>query len=142
MTVNISGQVPGEAQNGLADIEQRLTQERTPDPFFVIAIVERASLKYNDVKQEWSAVVRFRHIEPLEGAMADEGREVLERAYGLRTGETTLPIALEGVDEAGDDVEDRDVDLDTPLADSDDFDDVGDPFEPEPESAPTLKAVK
>lgn len=137
MTVNISGQVPGEQQNGLVDIEATFMQERTPDPLMAVVIVERASLKYNDVKQEWSAVVRFRHIEPLSGALAVDARALLERAYATRTGEETLPVPLDGVDEP---VVEREVDLDTPLADQAVDDE---PFEPEPESAPRkLKAVE
>jgi len=122
MTVNISGQVPGEQQNGLVDIEAELLHERTPDPIVAAVIIERASLKYNDVKQEWSAVVRFRHIEPLQDDHATAGRALLEKAYALRTGETTLPIELDGVDEKP--LVEPALDLEKPLAE-------GDSFEPE-----------
>lgn len=115
MTVTISGQVPGEQQNGLIDIEDELLHERTPDPITAVVVIERASLKYNDVKQEWSSTIRFRHIEPLDGELADAGRKLLEQAYEKRTGDAALPLELDlsgAVDEPT-------LDLDTPLADDD-----------------------
>ncbi|UOE45510.1 hypothetical protein [Agromyces larvae] len=94
MTVNISGQVPGEQQNGLVDVEEELLHERTPDPMLAVVIIERAALRFNDLKQEWSAVIRFRHIEPLDGKQADVARGLLEAAYQERGGDS-LPAELD-----------------------------------------------
>lgn len=111
MAINISGQVPGEQQNGLLGIEEELLEPRTPEPKIGVVIVERSAWKYNDVKQETSAVVRLKHIEFVEGEDADLLRGILERAYARRTGNESLPIEL---DEPGDVVE-PELDLDTPL---------------------------
>ena len=101
------------------EIEETLLHERTPDPITAVVIIERASLKYNDVKQEWSATIRFRHIEPLDGDDVRACRALLEKAYATRTGEETLPIELDGIDPEP--AVERDVDLDTPLVDGEGF---------------------
>lgn len=128
MTVSISGQAPGEQQNGLLAIEDDLLHERTPDTFLAVTLIDRASLKYNDVKQEWSATIRFKHIEPVIDIDADDeseriGRDLLESMYARRTGQDTLPIP----------VEEKHLDLDTPLQDQepdeDDADDLDDDLE-------------
>lgn len=108
MTVNISGQVPGEQGNGLLAIEEELLlDERTPEPLIAVCVIDRASLKYNDVKQEWSAVIRFRQIEPVLGSDATDARALLERAYARRTGEQTLPIPIPlDIEDSDDDGED------------------------------------
>jgi hypothetical protein len=93
MTINISGQVPAEQSNGLVDLEKDFLHELAPDPLMAVVIVERASLKFNDVKQEWSATVRFKHIEPLQGEASDEARKLLQDAYSLRTGEAALDLS-------------------------------------------------
>lgn len=128
MTVNISGQVPGEQQNGLVDIEGELTQERTPEPILAVVIIERSTLKFNDLKQDWSATIRFRHIEPIEDETdATAARTLLEKAYATRTGETTLPIEL---DEPGE-VTEPELDLDKPLVDEDSSNVTDGPWEPD-----------
>ncbi|WP_022886403.1 hypothetical protein [Glaciibacter superstes] len=118
MGINLSGQVPGEQLNGLADMEEELLHERTPDQFLAVVVVERASRKYDDVKQITSAVVRFKHIEPLEGERAESARLLLEAAYAARTGEATLPLEL---------------DLDEPLEDEDNV--TEGPWDDTPEDA-------
>lgn len=104
--INLSGQVPGEQLNGLLDMEEDLLHERTPDSFLAVVVVERASRKYDDVKQQTSAVVRFKHIEPIhDGKDADLVRGHLEKAYATRTGEAALPIELD-ISPSGDEGDD------------------------------------
>jgi hypothetical protein len=110
MTVNISGQVPGEQQNGIIAIEDEFLDERTPDAIYAVVKIERASLKYNDVKQEWSATIRFPHIEPiLNEADIAAAKALLERAYSARNDGANGQTPLDIVEPA--------LDLDTPLQD-------------------------
>ncbi|WP_181439788.1 hypothetical protein [Curtobacterium sp. MCBD17_028] len=107
--ISISGQVPAEQNNGLIDHEAELLGERTPEPLVAIVIIDRHGLKFVDDKQDWSATVKFRHIEPLSGAAADTARALLESAYQTRTGEAKLDFgdvdgaAAEDGDPFGDD---------------------------------------
>lgn len=136
MTINISGQVPGEAQNGMVDLEEDWLGDRTPDTLVAVVLIQRAGFKFDDDKQERHATMKFLHIEPLlDGVQAQAGRDLLERACARRGGSIATP------DMELDIPEEREVDLDTPLAEGD-IDNVGDPFEPEPESAPTLRVVE
>jgi hypothetical protein len=88
--ISISGQVPAEQNNGLIDHEAELLAERTPEPIVAVVIIERHGLKFVDDKQDWSATVKFRHVEPLAGDAAETARKLLESAYQVRTGETKL----------------------------------------------------
>lgn len=101
MTVHISGQVPGEQQNGVVEIEAELLKERTPDPIVAVVIIERAGLKFTDAKQVWEATIMFRHIEPLVGEAAAAARGLLEKRYAERTGNAPLPIELDVDGEGG-----------------------------------------
>jgi hypothetical protein len=83
-------------------------------------LVERASLTWSDSKQETSATLQFRQIEPLEGDLADDARQLLEQAFSARTGEATLPVAID----------EPELDLDTPLEDKGDNVTSG-PWEPD-----------
>lgn len=65
MTISISGQVPAEAQNGMVKLEDDWTRERTPDAVFAIVKIERDGLKFKDADQQWSATMKFTHIEPI-----------------------------------------------------------------------------
>lgn len=111
--VNISGQVPGEQLNGLLGIEEEFLSLRTPEPRLAVAIIERSAWKFNDAKQETSAVIRIRHIEfasvDSEDAVALRG--ILERQYAARTGNEYLEIPMDPVE-----VVEPTLDLDTPLA--------------------------
>lgn len=118
MTISISGQVPGKEQNGMYDLESVWTEERTPDPVLAVVKIERDGLKFKDSDQVWSATSKFTHIEPLEGDDADLARSLLEKAYAKRTGNESLPIPLDGVEEPREVVE-PELDLDTELADKD-----------------------
>ncbi len=88
MTVSISGQVPAEAQNGMVAIEEDWLGDRTPEPIIAIVIIERHGFKFLDDKQERSATMKFKHIEPLQGVKAqEEARRLLEDACRERGGE-------------------------------------------------------
>lgn len=112
--VNISGQVPGEQQNGLLGIEEEFLGLRTPEPKLAVAVIERSSLKFNDANQETSAVIRIRHIEIADQESEDAAalRGILERQYSVRTGNEYLEIPLDEPAE----VSEPELDLDTPLA--------------------------
>lgn len=113
MTVNISGQVPAEAQNGMVAIEEDWLGDRTPDPVVAIVIIERDGFRFKDDKQERTATMKFRHIEPLlSEADAQTARDLLERACRNRGGEVFRPAP----EDTPLDLPDPDVDLETPLA--------------------------
>lgn len=92
--INISGQVPAEQNNGLVELESTLLDERTPEPIVAVVVIDRHGLKFVDEKQEWSATVKLRHIEPMSGVAEETARKLLESAYQVRTGETTLDIGI------------------------------------------------
>lgn len=134
MTVNISGQVPGEQNNGLVDLEPQFIHERAPEPLVAVVVIERAALKFNDVKQEWSATVRFKHIEPLvQEADQKLARQLLETQYAARTGAESIATELDLPEEP-------EPDFDTPLEEQplveDDADDEGDEDPEERDSEP------
>ncbi|MFE4469518.1 hypothetical protein ACFRFH_11950 [Leifsonia sp. NPDC056824] len=87
MTVNISGQLPAEAQNGMVAIEEDWLGDRTPDPIVAVVIIERAGFKFDDAKQERRATMKFTHIEPMDGEAAGDARVLLENACSARGGE-------------------------------------------------------
>ncbi len=127
MTISISGQVPAEAQNGMVALEDSWTKERTPDPVFAIVKIERHGFKFVDAKQEHAATMKFTHIEPVTADDLETAKAMLDRACRARGGSESTAVEL--------DLEERDVDLDTPLAQQ--------PLDGEPEpEAPVLKAVK
>lgn len=131
MTVSISGQVPAEAQNGMYAIEDDWTEERTPDTVVAVVLIDRAKLNFDDSKQEWSATMKFRHIEPIIGeADAVKARDLLEKACGTRGGKVLTPgepdteLDIPEVDEPA-------LDLDTPLEEQASTDNVTEgPWEP------------
>lgn len=135
MTISISGQVPAEAQNGMVKLEDEWTHERTPDPVFAIVKIERDGLKFKDSDQKWSSTMKFSHIEPLSGDAAEVAKQLLDQACNLRGGQLSTEVELDIPAP-----EEREVDLDTPLAE------VPLEGEPEPEQpgkgAAGLKAVK
>jgi hypothetical protein len=110
--INISGQVPAEQNNGLVELESVLLAERTPEPIVAVVVIDRHGLKFVDDKQEWSSTVKLKHIEPLSGDAAETGRKLLESAFQVRTGETTLDVFA-----TQDDAPDFDPDDDDPVAD-------------------------
>jgi hypothetical protein len=92
MTIHISGQVPGEPQNGMVALEEEWTGARTPEPLVAVVIIERDGVKLKDADQSWTATMKFRHIEPMLTA-ADEkaARELLEGACAVRGGDVFRP---------------------------------------------------
>lgn len=112
MTVSISGQVPGEAQNGMYDLEDEWTGDRTPDAVVAVVIIERDSVKLKDADQVRQATMKFRHIEPMLSE-ADEkaARALLESSCRARGGDvftpaeppTELDIPEDESDSSGDD---------------------------------------
>lgn len=124
MAVQLSGQVPGEQLNGLAEIESELLADETMRVTAVVTL-EVTKIVHNVQKQDTYPVVRALQIEPLRDEDASLAVKLQERALQRRTGNVPLPID----DEPVPDVE---LDLDTPLADKD-----AAGFEPEPE-LPTI----
>lgn len=118
MTVSISGQVPGEAQNGMFAIEEDWLGDRTPDPVVAVVILERDGFKFKDDKQERSATMKFRHIEPLLSKVdAEMAQQLLERACLTRGGEVySRPEPDTELDIPDDELDEQEMDLDSPLA--------------------------
>lgn len=131
MTVNISGQVPAEAQNGMFAIEEDWLDDGTPEPVMAIVIIERHGFKFDDGKQERSATMKFRHIEPLLGVKdAEAARKLLDKACVARGGvvyrrpDPDAELDIPEVDEPA-------LDLDTPLEEQASPDNVTEgPWEP------------
>ena len=112
MTINISGQVPAEAQNGMYDLEEAWQHDRTPAPVFAVVPIKRSGFKFDDAKQERRVTMKFAHIEPLDGEAAEAAMALLNQACGHRGGSvaTDTPLDIPDVDEPA-------LDLDTPLQD-------------------------
>ncbi|PPH97793.1 hypothetical protein C5C95_11250 [Rathayibacter sp. AY1B7] len=102
MSVQISGQVPGEKLNGLVDLASQFIDDET-GRVVVIGVVEPSKIVHNVAKQETYPVVRFIQIDALQGELDDAsraklvdalmdgdleliGRALLEAAYKARTG--------------------------------------------------------
>jgi hypothetical protein len=98
MGINLSGQVPGEQLNALLEHEDVLLGSRTPDPLIAVVVIERASLKYDDVKQQTSATVRFKWIEIIDEAAAASVLQFRDDAYARRTNQESAPTTLDGID--------------------------------------------
>ncbi|WGD38499.1 hypothetical protein [Lysinibacter sp. HNR] len=87
MGISISGQVPAEAQNGMATLTEEWLEDPTPEAVVAVVVIERHGFKHDDTKQERTATMKFRHIEPLTGEAAVVARDLLEEACGVRGGE-------------------------------------------------------
>lgn len=109
--IKLSGSAPTERLNGLLADEERWESEQTPAPQIAIVLIERTSLNWSDSKQETTATVQFRQIEPLSGDVAADAKQLLERAFSARTGDATLPVLID----------EPELDLDTPLEDKGDL---------------------
>jgi len=97
VVINISGQVPAEAQNGMTVLEEDWIGDRTPEPVIAVVRIERDGVKLKDATQDRRATLKFTHIEPLSGSQADQARKLLEKACAKRGGDVSTP--LDGVDE-------------------------------------------
>jgi hypothetical protein len=97
MTINISGQVPAEAQNGMYEHEDAWLEDRTPDELVAVVKIQRAKLTLNDAAQTRAAVMKFTHIEPLEGAAATKALDLLEAATKTRGGAVLVPDSELGI---------------------------------------------
>jgi hypothetical protein len=92
MTINISGQVPAQAQNGMYDLEEQWKEDRTPDEIVAVVKIQRSGFKFDDAKQERRVTMKFTHIEPLtNGVMVGEALELLESACKKRGGAVEVP---------------------------------------------------
>jgi hypothetical protein len=100
MTVQLSGQVPGEQLNGLADLEPELIKDETMR-VTALCTFEVTKIVHNVQKQDTFPVVRLLHIEPVKGDLEKKAKALQLSAYQSRTGENTLD--LPDVDESGDD---------------------------------------
>lgn len=111
VTIHISGQVPGEAQNGMLAFEDEWSKDRTPDQVIAIVLIERHGFSQKDGDDSRSVTMKFKHIEPIKDVEdAATARKLLEIAVGDRGGSVAavqpeLPIPTE-----------PEPDLDTPLA--------------------------
>jgi hypothetical protein len=112
VTISISGQVPAEAQNGMTRLEEEWTKDRTPDPVFAIVKIERHGTKFVDATQEHQATMKFSHIEPATGAIAERLKALLDELCNARGGAvaTDVELDIEPPEEPAPDFE-------TPLAD-------------------------
>lgn len=128
--MSISGQVPAEAQNGFYAIEEDWTGDRTPDPVVAIVIIERDNVKLKDASQERQATMKFRHIEPLiSAADVQSARDLLEKACGARGGTVFAP-ADPDMELDIPEVEEPELDLDTPLEEQETDNVTTGPWEP------------
>lgn len=92
MSVMFSGQRPGEELNGLERLYDDFMKADSED-VVVVAIVRRASRKFDDEKGEAHPTVRFARVEPVLDGDKLETLQILDRAYKARTGNEALDIA-------------------------------------------------
>lgn len=102
MTINISGQVPAQAQNGMYDLEEDWLDDRTPDEVVAIVKIQRAGYKFDDGKQERRATMKFMHIEPMQDANVAVALDLLEKACKARGGSIEVPDVELNIFEDGD----------------------------------------
>lgn len=95
MTISISGQVPAEAQNGMYELEEEWTGDRTPDAVYAVVKIERHGVSFVDAKQEHHATMKLAHIEPAEGAVAEQLKAILDQLCGARGGKLATEVELD-----------------------------------------------
>jgi hypothetical protein len=98
MSVQISGQVPGEKLNGLVDLADQFINDET-GRVVIIGVVEPSKIVHNVVKQETYPVVRFLQIEALSPELEQQGRTLLEAAFKARTGLEQLDFDAPDLDD-------------------------------------------
>lgn len=89
MTINISGQVPGESVNAMYELDEEWQKDRTPEPVYAVVKIERSGFKHDDSKQERKPVMKLSHIE-----IGDQEalKQTLADLYVARTGENALDL--------------------------------------------------
>jgi hypothetical protein len=108
VSVKVKGKLPKELANGLVVVEERLSAPEPPEPFVAVVKFARASLTWDDEKQDWIASVSMVAIEPLLAqADIDRAEMIMLDARKLRTGDEELDIPEE--------LEEPPLDLDTAL---------------------------
>lgn len=102
MTVQLSGQMPGEQLNGLQVLEPELIKDET---LRVTAIVtfEVTKIVHNVQKQDTYPVVRLLQIEPVLGDHEEAAKATLQAAYQGRTGQDQLDLDFTPGDSEGGD---------------------------------------
>lgn len=89
MTINISGQVPGESVNAMCGLDEEWQKDRTPEPVYAVVKIERSGFKHDDSKQERKPIMKLSHIEIGDQA---ELKALAEKLYTERTGENALDL--------------------------------------------------
>lgn len=89
MTINISGQVPGESTNAMAGLVETWIKDVTPDAVYAVVKIERSGFKHDDSKQERKPIMKFTHIEIGD---QEELKQLITDLYVERTGENALDM--------------------------------------------------
>ncbi|PRI11914.1 hypothetical protein [Leucobacter massiliensis] len=97
MVLKYTAKRPDEELDGLQALEDHFTAG-APDDVVVVGIVSRHAVAKTDPSDQWQATVRFKHVEQVTGADAEQVKQLLRGQYEKRTGNATLP--LDGEDEA------------------------------------------
>jgi hypothetical protein len=96
----ISGQRPGDEQNGLDEIADELLAPNSED-VVVVAVMRVTKIVDAVEKGDRYPVVRIARIEPLEGEAVDVAQKLLQEAYAQRTGNEALDLGdLDDAEEA------------------------------------------
>ena len=88
----ISGQRPGEEQNGLNELSDELMEANAED-VVVVAVMRVTKIVDNVEKGERHPVVRIARVEPLRDQPSiDAAQKLLQGAYAARTGNEALDL--------------------------------------------------
>lgn len=91
----LSGRLPKEELNGLADHEEDFLGVDAPEPLYGVVMIQRSSRTVKDDSGEVKAVAKISHIQIAEGQAADELARLLQELRDARTGDTPLPDVVE-----------------------------------------------
>jgi hypothetical protein len=98
MTIKIKGKLPAAIANGLVRVEELVTTPERPEVFYAIVRFARASLTWDDEKDEWVATLSMRGIEPVSGPDASKLELLMLDARKARTGDEELEMPEELVE--------------------------------------------
>lgn len=93
--VSMSGYLPGEAKNGLVELEAALTGVETPDTIVAVVLIDRTARQVKDHSDEVKASLRLSAVEPLKGEDREKALALLNATREQRTGEASLDLGDE-----------------------------------------------
>lgn len=106
MTVKYAAARPDETKDALQALEEKWTDNpvQDPEPVVVVGIAYRYGIQRKGAADSWQATAGLQHVEVLDGAEAEQARELLSAAYQRRTGDAQLDLPEDPEDDVVADV--------------------------------------